>query len=103
MKYDFQGQNPTPLIQKSAVSIRDEGFACRFYVDGADVAREILAFLSNFFVFKTSEPMWEQLNPPRCIFRVAYGSQLTFRKLTSLLLAMPRVGLSVESASEDAE
>ena len=91
------------LIKQSAVSIRDEGFACRIRVEGVDIAGQILKCLSNAFVFKTSEPMEESWNPPQCIFRVAYGSQLSFRKLAGLLSAIPGVGLRLEPLTEEVE
>jgi hypothetical protein len=89
------------LINQSAVSIRDEGFACRVCVEGIDIARKILAYLSDTFVFKTSAPMEQSWHPPQCIFRVAYGSQLSYGKLESLLSAIPGVGLRLEPSSEE--
>ena len=89
------------LIYQSAVSIRDESFACRVCVDGIDIARRILACLSDPLVFKTSAPMEESWHPPQCIFQVAYGSQLSYRKLVSLLTAIPGVGLRWEPSSEE--
>jgi hypothetical protein len=60
------------------------------------VAQRILASLSEAFVFKTSEPMHEGARPSQCVFRVAYGSQLTFRKLAALLSAIPGVRLRAD-------
>ena len=88
------------LIAKPAVSIRDEGFDCRICVESVEIARQILRSLSDAFVFKTSEPMEESWHPPRCRFRVAYGSQLSFRKLAGLLAAIPGVGLRIEPSCE---
>ncbi len=92
----------TPNNTRNAVSIREEGFACRIRVETMDIARQILVSLSSVFVFKTSEPILEVLDPPQCIFRVAYGSQLSHRKLISLLSAIPTLGLRLEPPSEDA-
>jgi len=83
----------TNSITEFAVLIRDEGYACRICVESIDIARQILVFLSGAFVFKTSEPMREREQPAQCIFRVAYGSQLSHRKLIGLLSAMPGVRL----------
>lgn len=91
-----KGQHLTSLTNQSAVSIRDEGFVCRIRVEGVDIAGQILACLSNAFVFKTSEPMEESYGPSGCTFRVAYGSQSSCRKLVGLLSAIPGVGLQLE-------
>lgn len=88
-----KGGNLTSLKKPFAVSIKDEGFACRICVDSIEFAREILLSLSDAFVFQTSEPMKSSWNPPQCIFWVAYGSQLSHRKLASLLSAIPGLEL----------
>ena len=64
-------------------------------MESIELAREILRNLSNAFVFQTSEPMHQSWNPTRCIFRVAYGSQLNLRQLAVLLAAMPGVELRI--------
>lgn len=74
-----------------------------YTMEGVDIGPQIIASLSNVFVFKTSEPTQKQLRPPRCFFPVAYGSQLSFRKLAGLLSTIPGVVLRVESASEKVE
>ena len=89
------------LTVPSAVSLRDEGFACRVDVEGVDIARRILACLSSVFVFKTSSPIEELSHPPQCSFRVAYGSQCSFRKLVAHLSAIPEVSLRMESLAEE--
>ncbi len=60
-----------------------------------DTAWWLLVSLSEVFVFKTCEPVRETAQPTQCVFRVAYGSQLTHRKLASLLSAIPGVLLKL--------
>jgi hypothetical protein len=94
---------PTPSITEFAVLIRDEGYACRIWVESVDVAREILVSLSDAFVFKTSEPMLEGALPTQCNFRVAYGSHLSLRRLATLLSAIPGVRLKVDPAGRESD
>lgn len=79
-----------------AVFIKNEGYACRVSVEGLDNARWVVDRLSQSFVFKTSEPMLEGVRPARCTFRVAYDSQLSHRKLSGLLSALPGVRLILD-------
>jgi hypothetical protein len=78
------------------VLIRHEDYACRICVDSAEIAGQILHCLSDAFVFKTSEPMYQGVRPTDWIFRVAYGSQHSHRDLASLLSAIPGVRLRLE-------
>ncbi len=81
----------------------DEGYACRFCVDGVDIAKQIIAFLSRAFAFQTSEPMEVGEKPTQRIFRVAYGSQLSLRDLVRLLSSVPGLRLQVIPAVERRE
>lgn len=67
------------------------------------MAQRILVSLSEAFVFKTSEPMYEGTRPTQCIFRVAYGSRLSYRRLATLLSAIPGVRLKVDPNVGEAE
>jgi hypothetical protein len=78
----------------------DEGYACSFCVEGADVAGRIIALLSRAFAFQTSEPMREGDRPTQRIFRVAYGSQLSQQDLVRLLSAVPGLRLQVIPAAK---
>ena len=89
------GLLPTNTNTDFAVSIKDEGYAGRVCVEGVDNARWVVDRLSELFAFRTSEPMCEGARSTQCIFRVAYGSQLTHRRLTSLLSAMTGVRLKL--------
>jgi hypothetical protein len=80
------------------VTVGDEGYACRICVDGIDVAKQILRNLSAAFIFSTSEPIQISAASAHCTFRVAYGSQLSHRKLVSLLSAASGVRLRPDLA-----
>lgn len=78
----------------------DEGYACRFCVDGVEAARLIVLHLSRAFAFQTSEPMQVGSQPSQRIFRVAYGSELTQKDLVRLLSYLPGLRLQVATAAK---
>ena len=88
-------------ITEFAVWIRHEGYACRVRVAGIENARWVLDRLSESFVFRTSEPIQKAELPAYCTFCVAHGSQLSHRKLESLLIAIPGVMLSLDHSLEE--
>ncbi len=47
--------------------------------------------------------MEKSRHPPQCIFRVAYGSQFSYRKLVGLLSAIPGLGLRMEPPSTETD
>ena len=65
-------------------------------VDGLENANWLLRRLSDFFVFKTSEPLHEAPNSSEYIFRVAHNSQMTGRRFEQLLAGMAEVKLILE-------
>ena len=65
-------------------------------VDGLDNANWLLCRLSDFFVFKTSEPIHEVSNSPDCMFRVAHNSQLSGRQLERVLAEIWETNVTVE-------
>jgi hypothetical protein len=67
-------------------------------VDGLENARWLLSRLSDFFVFKTSEPLFEVPNSADCSFLVAHSSQLSGRKFEKLLAGITEVNLMFEPA-----
>ena len=67
-------------------------------VDGLENATWLLSRLSDLFVFKTSEPLFEVPNSPDCTFRVAHSSQLSGRKFEQLLAGITEVKLVFEPA-----
>ena len=67
-------------------------------VDGLENATWLIGRLSDFFVFKTSEPLDEVPNSSDYSFRVAHTSQLSGRKLEKLLAGIAEVKLMLEPA-----
>lgn len=61
----------------------------------------MLERLSRSFVFRTSEPFEEVERSSRFTFRVTHGSQLSQRKLESLLAAIPGVKLRIDYSLEE--
>ena len=78
----------------------DEGYACRFCVDGVEATQLIIAYLSHSFAFQTSEPIRVGANPSQRIFRVAYGSQMDQRDLVRLMSGIAGLRLRVTLAAE---
>ena len=67
-------------------------------VDGLENANWLLSRLSDVFVFKTSDPLFEVPNSPDFTFRVAHSSQLSGRKFEKLLAGITQVKLTFEPA-----
>jgi hypothetical protein len=65
-------------------------------VDGLENAKWLLSRLSDFFVFKTSEPLGGAANSSDCTFHVAHSSGLSGRKLEKLLAGITEVKLIFE-------
>ena len=69
--------------------------ATRLRVDGLDNTNWLLHRLSNFFVFKTCEPLRELSNAAYA-FRVAHNSRLSGQQFEKLLAGISEVSLIVE-------
>src|SRR5688572_24809097 len=67
-------------------------------VDGLENAKWLLLRLSDFFVFKTSEPLGDASNSSDCTFQVAHSSQLPGPKFEKLLAGIREVKLMFEQA-----
>ncbi len=80
------------------VWIRPLSSACGVRVDGLRNAQWLLGRLSESFVFKTSEPLEDDVESACSRFRVQYTSQLSGPKLAKLLATIPEVKLSLEPA-----
>jgi len=80
------------------VWIRPLSSACRVCVDGIRNAQWLLNRLSDFFVFKTSEPVDDNLATACSSFQVQYNSQMSGSKFAKLLAAIPEVNLMSEPA-----
>jgi hypothetical protein len=60
-------------------------------------AQWLLSRLGHGFVFKTAEPMNEEVDSS-CSFRVAYGPRMSRRGLETLLAGIPEVVLMPDPA-----
>jgi hypothetical protein len=67
-------------------------------VDGLENAKWLLRRLSDFFIFKTSEPVEIVPNSSDCTFRVAHNSQMPGPKFEKLLARIAEVKLLLEPA-----
>jgi hypothetical protein len=67
-------------------------------VDDAENAKWLLHKMSEFFVFKTCEPMEDIRNSAGCTFRVSHTSQMSGAGLERLLARIPEVQLMLERA-----
>lgn len=65
-------------------------------VDGLENANWLLCRLSDFFVFKTSEPLHEVPNSSDYRFRVAHNSQMSGRGFEKLLAGIAEVKVILE-------
>ena len=66
-------------------------------VDGLENTTWLIRRLSDFFVFKTSEPLGEVVGSTDFTFRVADNSQMSGRRFTSLLAGIPEVKVILEA------
>ena len=80
------------------VWIRPLSSACRVRVDGMQNAKWLLNRLSESFVFKTSEPLDDDVATACSSFQVQYGSQMSGPKFAKLLAGIPEVYLMLEPA-----
>ena len=67
-------------------------------VDGLENTNWLLRRLSDFFVFKTSEPLYEVSNSSDYTFRVAHNSQMSGRRFERLLAGIAEVKVILEPA-----
>jgi hypothetical protein len=80
------------------VWIRPDGDFCHVRVDGRDNAQWLLTCLSQAFVFKTFDPMTEEIGSSFCRFLVPYNPPLSRSSFIKMLTAMPNVRLMSEPA-----
>ena len=65
-------------------------------VDGLENANWLLRRLSEFFVFKTSEPLRDVSDSSDYTFRVAHNSQMTGHQFEKLLAGFAEANVTVE-------
>jgi hypothetical protein len=80
------------------VWLRPGDRACQVRVDGIENTKWLLHRLSQFFVFKTSEPVNEGEGSSCCTFRVSESSQISRHRFERLLGAIPEVKLTLDLA-----
>jgi len=80
------------------VRIRRLRSGCRVRVDGVQNARWLLAQLSQSFVFKSSQPIDDDVAGSCSTFHVLYSSQVSPGKFESLLSRIPQVQLIPDPA-----
>jgi hypothetical protein len=74
------------------------GTTCRVRVDGVKNANWLLNRLSDSFIFKTAEPIDEDVGASCATFRVLYTSQISRSSFEKLLGAIPQVELMLDPA-----
>ena len=84
-----------------SVWIRRMEGASGLRVDGRENTNWLLRRLSDFFVFKTSEPLHEVPNSSDYSFRVAHNSQMPGRRFEKLLAGIAEVKLMLEPPQPD--
>ncbi len=72
--------------------------ASRLRVEGRENAMWLMRRLSDFFIFKTCDPMLEVPNSTECIFRIAHSSELSGSQFERMLAGIKEVKLKLEPA-----
>lgn len=72
--------------------------AVRLRVDSRQNANWLMNRLSDFFVFKNSEPVLEIPNSEECTFRIAHSSGLSISQFERILSGIREVKLNREPA-----
>ena len=72
--------------------------ASRLRVEGDENATWLMRRLSDFFVFKTSEPIRHAVDSSNCSFCIANTSQLSASQFEKLLAGIAGVKLKLEPA-----
>jgi hypothetical protein len=70
--------------------------ASRIRVDGIDNTQWLLCRLSDLFIFKTSEPLYDIPNTSAYSFRVAHNSQMSGPRFAKLLASIAGVKVILE-------
>jgi hypothetical protein len=80
------------------VWIRPLVSVCRVRVEGSRNAQWLLNRLSQSFVFKSSEPLDDDMATACSSFQVQYSSQMSGPRFAKLLATIPEVNLMSEPA-----
>ena len=65
-------------------------------IDGLENAKWLICRLTDFFVFKTSEPLHDVSNSLDCTFKVAHNSQMSGPRFEKLLAGIAEVNVFLE-------
>jgi hypothetical protein len=83
-------------MDRAPVWIQPLANVCFVRVEGKERAKWLLTRLSRYFVFKTSEPVTEELNSSRCTFRLAYSSVLPRQEIERILARIPEIQILLD-------
>jgi hypothetical protein len=78
-------------MNKFQVAVRPQGTFCRVRVDGVQNGRWLIDYLSRVFIFKSSDPIDEDVEASSSTFRVSFSSQVSLSLLQKILGAIPQV------------
>jgi hypothetical protein len=79
------------IMNAFRVWLRPLGNTFRVRVEGLGNAQWLLDRLGRSFVFKTANPISEDVDSSCCTFHLAYDSQMSFRGFERLLATIPEV------------
>ena len=82
-------------MNRFQVTVRPDLTFCNVRVQGPDNLRWLVDYLSRVFIFKSSEPVSDDVDGISS-FRVSYGSQVSLSLLQKILGAIPQVVLITE-------
>ena len=85
------------------VWLRPAGDFCRVRVDSKQNAQRLLDCLSESFVFKTFDPMREEVDSPFCSFLIPYNPPFSRSSFVKLLAAIPEVRLMLEPSNQGSD
>ena len=104
MKRKYQGNESQGSMMKvfNVWMSRMDGRS-RLRVDGHENAAWLVRRLSDFFVFKTSEPIRHAADSSNCSFCIAYSSQISASRFEKLLAGIAEVKLMLEPAQAASE
>ena len=75
------------------VWVRPSDYEFVVCVDGMENAHCLIDQLGHSFVFRSAQPIYQELSSTLCSFQVPCNAQLPFFKFKKLLAAMPQVTL----------
>lgn len=89
-------------MQRLTVWIRPLGSRYLVNVEGRENANWLLSQLTRYFIFRSAEPIRQDMDSSFCTFYVAYDSRLPVHRFRRLLDAIPEVKLESEEETQEA-